>query len=61
MPYTCDNNTITVKILKSGYYAIKEEYIEIEDGSIIDKLYSIIDLFRIMATLLLNYLQNLFK
>ncbi|MBW9220525.1 DUF4887 domain-containing protein [Methanothermococcus sp. SCGC AD-155-N22] len=61
IPYTCDNNTITVKILKSGYYAIKEEYIEIEDDSIIDELYSIIDLSRIMATLLLNYLQNLFK
>ncbi|AXI24831.1 hypothetical protein CFE53_01095 [Methanofervidicoccus sp. A16] len=61
IPYTCDNNTITVKISKSGYYTVKEEYIEIEDKSIIDKFYSIIDLFRIITTLLLNYLQNLFK
>ena len=62
IPYTCDNNTITVKISKPGYYAVKEEYIEIEEGSsIIDKLYSIIDLFKIITTLLLNYLQNLFK
>jgi len=61
IPYTCDNNTITVKISKSGYYAVKEECIEIKNSSIIDELYSIVDLFRVIITLLPNYLQNLFK
>ncbi|MBW9223455.1 hypothetical protein KKP90_02515 [Methanothermococcus sp. SCGC AD-155-E23] len=61
IPYTYDGDKITVKVAKSGYYAIKEEYVGKRDEGILHGLYSILDLFRVVVTLLLDYLQHLFK
>ena len=49
--YIYNGDTIIVKVSKSGYYAIKEEYIETENSCVIDELYSIIDPFKITTTL----------
>ena len=54
IPYTYDKNTVIVKIPKSGYYAIKEEYVE-KNSSMIDELLSIPETLRIIITLLLDY------
>jgi len=61
IPYTYDGDKITVKVSRAGYYAIKEEYMEKKNESILHELYSIPDLFRVVVTLLLDYLQHLFK
>jgi len=61
IPYNYDGGTVTVKVSRSGYYAVKEENIEKMDKNIVEELYSTLELFKVVINLLLNYLQNLFK
>jgi len=61
IPYTYDGDKIIVKVSRSGYYAIKEEYIGKGDEGIFHKLYSLLDFLRAVVNLLLDSLQHLSK